>query len=77
MLGKDDPPRDGEEEEFSSDEESSSDSDSDSDFEPDADDMALIMQLEPELQNNPNLYDKHLQVGAGVGRGVAGPRRGG
>ena len=42
-----------------------SDSDSDSDFEEvDAspEDMDLMMQLETDLQSNPNLYDSHVQV---------------
>lgn len=40
-------------------------SDSDSDFEEvDAspEDMDLMMQLETDLQSNPNLYDSHVQV---------------
>lgn len=40
-------------------------SDSDSDFEEvDAspEDMDLMMQLETDLQGNPNLYDSHVQV---------------
>ena len=40
-------------------------SDSESDFEEvDAspEDMDLMMQLETDLQGNPNLYDSHLQV---------------
>ena len=50
--------------EIMADEHSDSD-DSDSSFEEvDAseEDMQLITQVEEELQNNPNQYDKHIQV---------------
>lgn len=44
---------------------STSDDSSDSDFEEvtaSAEDMDLMMQLETDLQTNPNLYDSHVQV---------------
>lgn len=44
---------------------SSSSDDSDSDFEEveaSPEDMELMMQLETDLQANPNLYDSHVQV---------------
>ena len=47
---------------------SSSSDDSDSDFEEveaSPEDMELMMQLESDLQANPNLYDFHVQVGPG------------
>lgn len=44
---------------------SSSDDSDDSDFEEveaSPEDMDLMMQLESDLQANPNLYDPHVQV---------------
>lgn len=43
------------------------DEDDDDFFEPSDEDMSTIMQLESELESNPNLYDTHVQVNAGVG----------
>lgn len=50
----------------------SSDSDSDSEFEEvdiSPEDTKLLMRLEQSLQDNPNLYDSHVQA-----RGAAGER---
>jgi hypothetical protein len=47
----------------SEDEGSSSDDSSSSDFEDiSSEDAAAVMRLEAELEQNPNLYDSHLQV---------------
>jgi hypothetical protein len=45
---------------------SSSSSSSDEEVEVSGTDMERIMQLEAALEANPNQYDAHLEVGAGV-----------
>ena len=53
---------------------SSGGSDSDSEFEEldiSAEDSALLMKLEQQLQDNPSLYDSHVQVRGGAAGGAA------